>query len=134
VFSVVPKNFRSMGGGGGGGGGGGQFGGQGTTVAAVSGFGLAEVTGLGIATTGVEFAEKILRPLPEYSTDSVTSMASMCRVGSSAAEVVPTGLAAFPGDVLPAGAGLSVEAADVGAAATGAEPVLDGVPPEKSSS
>jgi hypothetical protein len=121
-------------GGGGGGGGGGQFGGQGTTTVACTVFGLAEVTGLGIATSGAEFAEKILRPLPEYSTDSVTSMASMCNVGSSAAEVVPSGLAAFAGVVLPIGARLPAEAAGVGATATGAEASGDDVPPAKSSS
>ena len=67
---------------------------------------------------GAEFGEKILRPLPEYSSDSVTSIASMCRVGSSAAEVVPTCFAAAPGAAV---AGLlPAVAAGAGAAATGA--------------
>jgi hypothetical protein len=36
---------------------------------------------------GAEFAEKIFRPFPVYSTDSVTSIASICRDGSRAADV-----------------------------------------------
>src|ERR1035437_5232286 len=39
-----------------------------------------------MVTGGTDDAEKIFRPLPEYSSDSLTSIASMCRVGSSEAE------------------------------------------------
>jgi len=72
-----------------------------------------------MVTTGAELEEKILRPLPEYSNDSVTSMASMCRVGSSADEVVPTTLAAAVEAGLAGGAGLFSEAAGAGAAGSG---------------
>src|SRR5438067_13370542 len=73
---AVPKNFRSIGGGGGGGPGGGGGGGGGP------GFGRTATIGFGIS-TGIEFGEKIFRPLPEYARDSVTSIACIRSVGSS---------------------------------------------------
>jgi hypothetical protein len=89
-----------MGGGGGGPGGGGGGGGG-------PGFGLTLTIGFGIS-IGAEFAEKIFRPFPEYTSDSVTSIASIRSVGSSCAEVVPnffaTG-ATFTGAVTTTGAG-----------------------------
>src|SRR5271170_2283215 len=85
---AVPKNFRSIGGGGGGPGGGGGGGGG-------PGFVRTDTTGFGIS-TGTELAEKIFRPFPEYTSDSVTSIASIRSVGSSCAEVVPRLFAAVP--------------------------------------
>src|ERR1700733_3366699 len=92
----TPKNFRSIGGGGGGGG---QFGGHGigggsgaTGRAGPNGFGIE------IGTTGAEFTEKIFRPVPEYCSDSLTSIASMCSVGSSVAEVIGFAFAPPPAD------------------------------------
>jgi hypothetical protein len=70
---------------------------------------------LGIS-IGAEFAEKIFRPFPEYTSDSVTSIASIRNVGSSCAEVVPRFFAAFP-EVAPV---FLAEAAVAGAVSTGA--------------
>src|SRR5271170_5990394 len=86
---AVPKNFRSIGGGGGGpgGGGGGPGGGAFPVLTGTIGFGIA---------TGTELAEKIFRPPPEYTSDSVTSIAAIRNVGSSCAEVVPRFFAALP--------------------------------------
>src|SRR5258707_4369527 len=108
---AVPKNFRSIGGGGGGpsgrgGGGGGP------------GFGRTGAIGLGIS-TGTEVAEKIFRPLPEYASDSVTSIASMRSVGSSCADVVPRFFAAAP-DELPGGTAIALPVFAAGAPFTGA--------------
>src|SRR5690349_18588184 len=73
----TPKNFMSIGGGGGGGG---QFGGHGIG----GGVGRAAATGCGIGTGGgADCAEKMFLPAPEYTTDSLTSIACMCSVGSS---------------------------------------------------
>jgi hypothetical protein len=86
---AVPKNVSSIGGGGGGpGGGGGGPGGKGFPV-------LTDAIGFGIS-TGTELLEKIFRPPPEYTSDSVTSIASIRKVGSSCAEVVPRFFAALP--------------------------------------
>src|ERR1700722_18179043 len=85
---ATPKNFKSIGGGGGG-------------PVSTTGGGATTATlrtgaiGLGIS-TGAEFAEKIFLPFPEYTSDSVTSIASIRSVGSSCAEVVPTFFAALP--------------------------------------
>jgi hypothetical protein len=111
---AVPKNFRSIGGGGGGPGGGGGGGGG-------PGFGRAGATGLGIS-IGTELAEKMFRPLPEYTSDSVTSIASIRSVGSSCADVVPKLFAAAPA-TFPGGTATTefVEAAVfTGTSATGA--------------
>jgi hypothetical protein len=93
-ISRRPKNFRSIGGGGGGpgGGGGGPGGGAFAVLTGTIGFGIA---------TGTELAEKIFRPPPEYTSDSVTSIASIRNVGSSCADVVPTFFAVVP-TTLPA--------------------------------
>src|ERR1700721_1155020 len=77
---AVPKNFKSIGGGGGGPGGGG--GGPGATFAVLTG-----AIGFGIS-TGTELLEKIFRPPPVYTSDSVTSIAAIRNVGSSCAQVV----------------------------------------------
>src|SRR5437868_3537800 len=109
---TVPKNFRSMGGGGGGPGGGGGGGGG-------PGLGRTDTIGFGIS-TGIDVAEKIFRPLPEYSSDSVTSIACMRSVGSNCADVVPRFFAAGPAD-LPGGTATAAPVFVAGAAAfTGA--------------
>jgi hypothetical protein len=119
---AVPKNFKSIGGGGGGPGGGG--GGPGTTFAVRTG-----AIGFGIS-TGTELLEKIFLPPPEYTNDSVTSIAAIRNVGSSCAEVVPKFFAALP-TAFPGGTEITVpvfaptdplepEAPTEGAAVTGA--------------
>src|SRR6202789_1987134 len=97
---AVPKNFRSIGGGGGGpgGGGGGPGGGAFPVLTGTIGFGIA---------TGTELAEKIFRPPPEYTSDSVTSIAAIRNVGSSCAEVVPRFFAALP-TAFPGGTEITV--------------------------
>src|SRR5947209_6013829 len=113
---TVPKNFRSMGGGGGGPGGGGGGGGG-------PGLGRTDTIGFGIS-TGIDVAEKIFRPLPEYSSDSVTSIACMRSVGSNCADVVPRFFAAGPAADLPGVTApptlVFAEGAAAGAAFTGA--------------
>ena len=119
---AVPKNFKSIGGGGGGPGGGVYTGTTGP-------FGLTEAIGIGIA-IGAEVIEKIFLPLPEYTSDSVTSIGPILNVGSSCAEVVPTFFAAPPtafpaGTLLPTGfaAGAVGPVTTTGAAAAGASGV-----------
>src|ERR1700678_2499667 len=96
---AVPKNFKSIGGGGGGPGGGG--GGPGATFAVLTG-----AIGFGIS-TGTELLEKIFRPPPGYTSDSVTSIAATRNVGSSCAEVVPKFFAALP-TAFPGGTEITV--------------------------
>jgi hypothetical protein len=73
---------------------------------------------LGIS-TGTEVAEKIFRPLPEYASDSVTSIASMRNVGSSCADVVPRFFAAAPAE-LPGGTATTAPVFAAGATFIGA--------------
>src|ERR1700733_14383148 len=109
---AVPKNFRSIGGGGGGpGGGGGGGGGKAFVRTGATGFGIS---------IGAELAEKIFRPLPEYTSDSVTSIASMRSVGSSCADVVPTFFAVAPTTLPGATATAGPVFVAVGAVFTGA--------------
>ena len=103
---AVPKNFRLIGGhvggqviGGGGGGGGG-----GGPVGLTGNFGFA-IT----ATGGVYVAEKIFRPVPEYTRLSVRSIAVSSSVGSRLAEVVAIFVAATPGAFPPGIAGFPLE-------------------------
>src|SRR5882757_11250598 len=78
---AIPKNFKSIGGGGGGP--------TGPVRAGASSSGVRTLaTSFGIATAGAEFGEKMFLPLPEYTSDSVTSIASMCSVGSSGASLL----------------------------------------------
>src|SRR5882757_6596810 len=78
---AIPKNFKSIGGGGGGP--------TGPVRTGASSSGVRTLaTSFGIATAGAEFGEKMFLPLPEYTSDSVTSIASMCSVGSSGASLL----------------------------------------------
>src|SRR6185312_3309397 len=101
----VPKNFRSIGGIAGFGGD--PIGTGGPAAAVRTGF-----IGAGIGLDGgAEFGEKMFRPEPAYSSDSVTFIASICSVGSICAAVNSTG--APPALPAPAGSPEPVAGADV---------------------
>jgi hypothetical protein len=76
----------------------------------------------------MEAVEKIFLPVPEYTSDSVTSMGFILRVGSRAVEAVPT-FAATPVDgaaALEAGdAGFDMAAGAGGGAAGVSEPLRE---------
>ncbi len=64
-------------------------------VSAQTGSGKTVAFGIAIATC-TDVGEKIFRPLPEYTSASVTSIGPIFSVGSSIADVVPTLFAACP--------------------------------------
>ena len=89
--------------------------------------GRAGAIALGISGGGADCGEKMFRPTPEYCSDSLTSIASMCSVGSSAESLV-----CFFGLLLELGcrrAGAAVLVVDAAGEACG---VLVGVPVENS--
>jgi hypothetical protein len=106
--TAVPKNLRLIGGGGGG------PAGTGGAAAAPPGRAFGTFFGITIG-GGAEIAEKILRPVPEYTRLSVRNIADSSSVGSRLADVLAIIFAAIPGAVvwplvLLTGAELSVSA------------------------
>ena len=91
--TAVPKNFRLIGGGGGG-----PVGTGGAAAAAAPGRALGTFFGITIG-GGAEIAEKILRPVPEYTRLSVRNIADSSSVGSRLDDVLAIIFAAIPGAV-----------------------------------